>query len=96
MKSKRRKLGPDFKATVALASVREQETVAQLTARYGVHSSQIFAWKKLLLENAAQVFSHSAGPDATEGGPTRDELLRKIGELTVERDFLANGLRRFR
>lgn len=95
MKTKRRKLGPELKATVALASVREQETVAQLTARFGVHSSQVFAWKKLLLENAAKVFvDQTAQPN--DDGPTRDELLRKIGELTVERDFLANGLRRFR
>ena len=95
MTNKPRKLGPEFKATVALASIREQETVAQLSARYKVHSSQIFHWKKQLLENAEKAFS-IVGSEGPQESPTRDELLRKIGELTIERDFLANGLRRFR
>jgi transposase len=55
----------------------------------------VFAWKKLLLENAAKVFAEQTA-HPSDDGPTRDELLRNIGELTVERDFLANGLRRFR
>ena len=95
MTTKRRKIGSEFKATVALAAVKEQQTVAELSARFKVHQSQIFNWKKQLLENATKAFIESSGP-TVDDQPSKDELLRKIGELTVERDFLANGLRRFR
>jgi transposase len=68
--------------------------VPELAARFGVHPGQIYAWKRLLLENAASAFAE--GKPSAEPGPGREELLKKVGELTMERDFLANGLRRFR
>lgn len=95
MKQTRRKHEAGFKAKVALSAVGDQQTVPELATRYGVAPSQIFAWKKLLLEKAGVVFSEGK-PAPVEEGPGREELLRKIGELTMERDFLANGLRRFR
>lgn len=95
MKQTRRKHEAGFKAKVALSAVGDQQTVPELAARYGVAPSQIFAWKKQLLENAGTVFSEGKSAPVEEG-PGREELLRKIGELTMERDFLANGLRRFR
>ena len=84
-----------FKAKVALAAVREDESIPQLAKRYGVHTSLIHKWKKQFLEQAAVVFEHeSHGSDnSTE---REEELLKKIGELTVERDFLSDGLGRFR
>jgi transposase len=94
MKDPRRKHDAAFKAKVALAALREEETVPQMAARFGVHPAQIYAWKRLLLENASSAFSE--GKAQAEQGPGRDELLKKIGELTMERDFLSNGLRRFR
>jgi transposase len=94
MKRSRRKHDPGFKAKVALEALRDEETVQQLGARYKVHPMQISGWRRTLLENAALAFTDGRRPD--EPGPTREELLRKIGELTVERDFLANGLRRLR
>jgi len=83
-----------FKARVALAAVQERETLAQIGQRFGVHPVLVGQWKKLLLERAAGAFTReSATSDADR---MHDDLLKKIGELTVERDFLARGLRRFR
>jgi transposase len=85
---------PEFKARVALEAAQEQESLAQIGKRYGVHPVLIGQWKKQLLSRAADAFRREgASHDADR---TQDELLKKIGELTVERDFLARGLRRSR
>jgi transposase len=90
MANVRKKHGTDFKAKVALAAVREDSTVAELSSRYGVHASQIHAWKKMVIDGVGSLFSKGkAGPS---DGITADDarlakLYEKIGELTVERDF---------
>ena len=93
-KSTRTRHTPAFKAKVALEAVREQYTVPELSRRYGVHANQIYKWKKQFLENASAAFE--SDPDVSKGSGREDELLRKIGELTVERDFLSQGLERSR
>jgi transposase-like protein len=96
MKKKgRTKHAPAFKAKVALAALREQETVAQLARRHKVHANQIYNWKRQLLENIARAFEVEAG-DGGDASLREAELLQKIGELTVERDFLSRGLGRSR
>ncbi len=92
MKSKRIRHTPEFKAKVALAAVREEDTIPALSKRFGVHANQIYKWKREFLENAARAFA--GGDEKATGSDRESELLKKIGELTVERDFLAKGLGR--
>ena len=92
-KRARRNHSPAFKAKVALEAVREQESVAEIARRYKLHANVVANWKRQLAENVQRVFE--AGGDHV-GAEREGELLQKIGELTVERDFLAKGLGRLR
>ena len=93
-KKNSKRYDPAFKARVALEAAQEQETLAQIGHRYRVHPVVVGQWKKQLLERAAEVFRREKASGETDR--MHDELLKKIGELTVERDFLARGLRQSR
>ena len=90
-KRTRRNHSADFKAKVALAAIKGDKTIAQLSDQHGVHVSQITAWKEQLQASAANVFGPGGASPAV---PVVDikALHAKIGELTLENDFLEGAL----
>ena len=89
MSKERRKHSPSFKAKVALEAVKGELTVAQLAARYEVHPSQIQAWKKALVGGAANVLGGNQDQGRKDEEALIARLYQQIGQLKVERDFLA-------
>jgi transposase len=92
MTKSRKKFDAAFKAKVALEALREDMTVPELAKRHGVHPNQIYMWKKQVVDNVSSLFARGVGA-AVEGEEEREreasQLYAKIGQLTVERDFLA-------
>jgi transposase-like protein len=91
MGKKRNKYSPEFKAKVALAAVKNEETISELAARFGVHPAMINTWKRSLIDGAADIFG-KGHKFRKQTEAQVDELYRQIGKLQVERDFLSKKL----
>ena len=90
----RRTHSPSFKAKVALAAVRGDRTLAELAERFEVHPNQIQSWKKQLVETAEEAFTRGRGGAPDERDDQIKVLHAKIGELSMEKDFLSKALGR--
>ena len=93
MRRKRRNHLPGFKAKVALAAIKGDKTLAELSEQFDVHQNQITEWKKQLLDQADSVFGSSQEHKKADEVQLKD-LHAKIGELALENDFLAKALGR--
>ena len=88
--SKRRNHDAAFKARVALEALKGERTVSELAAAYEVHPTMVNNWKRQLLAGASDIFERGSEHKDSQGQKEQvDELYRQIGQLKVERDFLA-------
>ncbi|WP_245736442.1 IS3 family transposase [Roseovarius lutimaris] len=92
---KRKNHSPEFKAKVALEAIREEMTLAELSKKYGVHPTQIGTWKRAAIENMATAFARRGTAREQVSAAEVDKLHSKIGQLVVERDFLAEASHQF-
>ncbi len=88
----RRNHGPAFKAKVALAAIKGEKTLTELAQQFDVHANQITQWRSQLLEGAAGVFGSEMKSEAAAPAIDVKTLHAKIGELTLENDFLSGAL----
>jgi len=86
----RRNHSPAFKAKVAMAAVQGELTISELAQKFDVHPNQITQWKSQMLENAADLFE--GGKKSKEPEVDVKTLHAKIGQLTLENDFLESAL----
>ncbi len=93
--SKRRQFSNDFKAKITLEALRDDQTLNQIATRHKLHPNQIRQCKRQALDGHSGVFASgkSGAPSADMNTKIKD-LHAKIGDLTVERDFLSRGLNR--
>ena len=94
MRRPRRNHSAKFKSKVALAAIKGDKTMVELTGQFDVHAHQITEWKKQLLEQAEGVFLTKAERREAESGPSTKDLQAKIGQLTMENDFLEGAFGR--
>lgn len=92
MANKRKQYSAEFKAKIALEAIKGEKSISEIASQYGVHPTMIHQWKRHLLDGASDLFER--GEIAKKAEPETqaqiDELYRQIGQLKVERDFLAN------
>jgi transposase-like protein len=90
----RRRFTAEFKAKVALEALRGDRTIQEIAARHKVHPNQVSTWKRQAMDGLGAVFSNRADQARQDHEAEVRDLHAKIGELTVERDFLARGFKR--
>jgi transposase len=88
MKAKRRRLDPAFKAKIGLEALKGIKTVAEIAREYQVHPNQVSQWKSLVMQRLPEVFEHGPTAQAQESQQEIERLERKVGQLTMELDWL--------
>lgn len=96
MNDKRKKYTPAEKAKIALEAIKGELTLAQITAKYAVHSTQINSWKKQVLAYLPDVFSDKGKQESISYETQLAELYEQIGRLKIENDFLKKKCEVFR
>ena len=91
----RRRFTADFKAHVALEALRGDKTIQEIATRHKVHPNQVSTWKRQAMDGLGAVFSNGAEHARQDHETEVRDLHAKIGQLTVERDFLSQGLERW-
>ena len=92
--TKRRRFTADFKARVALDALRGDKTIQEIASRHKVHPNQVSTWKRQAMDGLDSIFSNGTDKARVDHEDEVHDLHAKIGQLTVERDFLAKGLKR--
>ena len=90
-KISRKRYSSEFKAKVALEAINGEQTMSQLVARHGVHQTLINSWKKQAVEGLSTLFSSKPAASEKIREADIEKLHAKIGQLIVERDFLAKA-----
>lgn len=93
-KTKRKRYAAEFKAKVAREALKEGSTIAEIAARFSVHPNQVSEWKKQAMGGLVDVFAGKVTRNDVVHEAQVKELHAKIGQLTVERDFLAKAFGR--
>jgi transposase-like protein len=88
MAKSRRKFSPKFKAKVALEALQERQTLAELAAKYELHSNQISQWKRELQQHASDLFEKQRGPSKGLDPAKESRLFEQIGQLQYELSWL--------
>ena len=94
MTTKRRKFTNKFKAMVALAAIREQKTLAELSKEFEVSPNQISQWKQEAIRNMEKAFGGKGDETSEDDEKSIRKLREKVGELTIERDFFEDACKR--
>lgn len=88
MRRKRRVFGGPFRAKVAIAAVKGDKTLSELASQFEVHSNQVSAWRKELIERAAELFEDRRRRKPDEASASQEELYEQIGRLKMEVEWL--------
>ena len=84
----KKKYNSAFKTKVVLEVLKEENTIAEISSKYGVSANQISKWKKQVIENMPEIFSGKRKKKEKSGSELEEELYKQIGQLKVELDWL--------
>jgi transposase len=94
MAKQRRRFTAEFKSKVALEALRGEQSIQEIARRYEVHPNQVSSWKRQAQDGLGDIFASGREREQQDQSQQIADLHAKIGELTVERDFLAKRLKR--